>query len=208
MEGAAFLGILVAVLLTSRGNDLMDAINPMLPSWNRYDARFKYHASQNGLPNDAWKWLKAIGIGESNLGDHPLVIAKTWSSDGLSRGLMQLVVPTANDYEKWFPADVVNKNKPAFSREAYDTVAGFIDDPEVSIRVAAKHFARLYRKFNGVLEHAVKAYNQGEGNMAKEIAYRAANGFPVADYKINSYPAAANYWERFKKHLAQVEAKP
>jgi len=190
-----------------KGNDVMDAIGPSLPSWNRYDALFKKYATQNNLPPNAWKWMKAIAIGESNLGDHPLVKAGNWSSDGLSKGIMQLTVATANDYGKWFGPNELNKKHSTFNQVSYDTVANYLNDSELSIRIATQHFSRIYRKFNN-LEHSVKAYNQGEGNMAKEIALRASRNQPLSGFLIPEYPAAATYWSRFAKHLAQVEAKP
>lgn len=208
MSAGLLLGALGLTLLAAKGKDGLIMINPMLPSWNRYDTLFKHYASQNGLPADAWKWLKAICLGESQMGENPLVMAGLWSSDGLSKGLMQLTVATANDYERWYPANVLNKKHSSFSPTAYDLCANKLNDPDLSIRVSAKHFARIYRKFGNVLEHAVKAYNQGEGNMAKEIALRASRGVPLTGYQISEYPAAATYWSRFAKHLAQVEAKP
>ena len=202
------LAVAIGFLTVTKGQDALDAINPLLPSWNRYDAAFKSHAVANGLPSDGWKWMKAIAIGESNLGEHPLVKMGSWSSDGLSKGIMQLTVLTANDYGKWFPVDKLKKSSPNFNQAAYDTVANYLNDPNLSIQISTQHFARIYRKFGNVLEHAVKAYNQGEGNMAKEIALRASLGVPSTGYKISQYPDAATYWSRFAKHLAQVEAKP
>lgn len=202
------LAVAVGFLTVSKGRDALDAINPLLPSWNRYDSVFKAEANTQGLPSNGWKWMKAIAIGESNLGENPLVKMGSWSSDGLSKGLMQLTVLTANDYGKWFPVDQLKKSSQNFNQAAYDTVANYLNDPALSIKISTQHFTRIYRKFGNTLEHAVKAYNQGEGNMAKEIALRSSLGVPLTGHTISQYPDAATYWSRFVKHLAQVEAKP
>ncbi|MGE0175387.1 MAG: transglycosylase SLT domain-containing protein [Oligoflexales bacterium] len=175
----------------------MDAAAPYISDWNKYDAWFKYFAAQNNLPSNGWKWLKAIALNESSLGKNPLVLAKQWSSDGLSRGLMQMTVTTANDYARWVPSV---KELKAADPAKYNQLAALLDDDETSITLAAKHFARIYRKFNN-LEYAVKAYNQGEGNMAKEIASRAAGS-------TTGYAEAQKYWERFQRNLTSVENKP
>ncbi|MGE3263595.1 MAG: transglycosylase SLT domain-containing protein [Bacteriovoracia bacterium] len=194
--------VAIGVLTYTKGDEIMDSTAPYTPAWNKYDAWFKYYASVNGLPSAGWKWLKALALNESSLGQNPLVIAGKWSSDGLSRGLMQLTVTTANDYEKWVPsvANLRNVNSADYDPDQYAELGYLLDDDETSIRIAAKHFARIYRKFNN-LEYGVKAYNQGEGNQAKEIAYRAAGG-------VGKYEAAQTYWERFQRNLASVEAKP
>ena len=149
----------------------------MLTDWNRLDARFKFHAALNGLPAQGWQWLKSIALNESDLGRNSRVKAGLVSYDGLSWGLMQLRIETARDYE---PVTVEDLNK-----------------EEINLRIAAKHFARLYRKFSS-LEHAVKAYNQGEGNMAKEIAARKRGD-------MNGYAMAATYFSKFSKNLKRVE---
>lgn len=174
MEILILLGIVAAIW---KAPDALQEVRPMLSDWNRLDQRFKYHASLQGLPVDGWKWLKAIALNESDLGRDSRVKAGNVSRDGLSWGLMQLVLATARDYEPVAVSDLNNE--------------------EINLRIAAKHFSRLYRKFK-VLEHAVKAYNQGEGNMAKEIASRK-NG------NVSGYAQAADYWAKFSSHLKQVE---
>lgn len=149
----------------------------MLTDWNRLDARFKFHAAMNNLPPEGWKWLKAIALIESDLGRNARVKAGLVSYDGLSWGLMQLTMPTANDYEKVTVPDLNNE--------------------EINLRIAAKHFSRLYRKFQ-VMEHAVKAYNQGEGNQAKEIAARKSGN-------MNGFAQAADYFAKFQKKLKLIE---
>lgn len=176
----ALLGLIGFLFYASGGRDLVKKTYLQnSPAWTRYDADFKYYASREGIN---WQWLKAIAISESSLGENPLVKMGLVSSDKLSWGLMQLRQSTANDYLKGVSIAQLN-------------------DPKISIEISAKHFGRIYRKFNKNLEHAVKAYNQGEGNMAKELAARAAGS-------TTGWAAAQTYWTRFQNHLAQVESKP
>jgi len=193
-----------AALIYFKGEDTLNTVVQNSSSWEKYDSKFKYYASQNGLPSEGWLWLKAICLNESSLGENPLVKAGLWSTDGLSRGIMQLTVATANDYMHWYAGKIsdLKKENPA----EYKRLAYLLDDDDLSIQISAKHFSRLYRKFR-VLEHAVKAYNQGEGNMAKEIALRASRGIAASGVKIAEYPQAANYWSRFEKNLARTEGK-
>ncbi len=169
MEWFFLLGMLY---LGYRSPEAQAAIRPMLSDWTKYDSWFRYYASLNGLPAEGWEWLKAIALNESDLGRDPLVADKQWSSDGKSRGIMQLTIPTANDFEAVGPEQ--------------------LDDPETSIRIAAKFFTQNYRRFNPSLEFTVKAYNEGGGNAAKE-----QRG------EIDGY--ASEYWNRFQRNLDIVQ---
>ncbi len=110
--------------------------------WTRYDSLFKRYASINGFP---WEWAKAIALNESNLGRDPLVVKKTWSSDGKSRGLMQLTIPTARDYQK-------------------NVTPEQLDDPETSVRIASQYLGYLYKRYSGDPMKVIMSYNQGQGN--------------------------------------------
>lgn len=192
----------LAAFLYFKGEDTLNTVVQNLDAWNKYDEKFKYYASKNGLPSDGWLWLKAIALNESSLGQNPLVKTGLWSSDGLSRGIMQLTVATANDYQHWVSnVATLKRDNP----KKYEEIASLLDNDDLSINLSAQHFARLYRKFGRTLEHAVKAYNQGEGNMAKEIALRASRGIAANGVEIAEYPAAANYWRRFEKNLAKAK---
>lgn len=146
---------------------MADEITVLTTDWNMYDAWFKQYSGALD-----WRVLKAIALNESSLGQNKLVKNKQWSSDGQSRGLMQLTVPTANDYE---------------SVEYQD-----LDDPETSIRIAGKFLNHLWNKF-GSVDSVVRAYNQGEGNEAKLLKYRA-QGYT------DKYEAAEEYLARFKRN--------
>lgn len=138
----------------------------------KYDHWIKYYVSYFKLPADAFYWIKTIMFLESDYGRDPLVVKGLWSHDGNSKGVMQLKPATANDYEKVSADDLNN--------------------PELSIRIGTQHFARIYKKFGANLELAAKAYNQGEGTMAKVIA----SGIPNKN--------ANKYWDKFTSRLAKV----
>lgn len=121
---------------------------------NRFDSLFKKYES-GGVD---WIHLKAFAKIESDCGlarsvAHGLVdprdIEGSKSSDGKSWGIMQLRPSTANDYESVSIEDLNNA--------------------EINIRIASKHIKRLYLLFKGNWDHVVQAYNQGEGNMQKQI---------------------------------------
>lgn len=132
--------------------------------WNTYDSLFKKYASEYNLD---WKMLKAIAINESSLGQDSRVEKREWSSDGKSRGLMQLTVPTANDYE------LVDANG--------------LDNPETSIRIAAKFLHDLTKTFLTNTQKIVMSYNQGAGNTLKGKMY------------------ALEYYTRWLNHYKLVE---
>lgn len=148
------------------------------------DALFKKYAAQYGLD---WLMLKAICANESSLGTHPSVviglnypydIEASKSSDGKSWGIMQVTIPTAQDFDKTASALKLN-------------------DPEYSVRIAAQFIAWLSLRYKTTdprrNEWIVKSYNQGAGNTAKEI-----NG------KISGY--AGEYWTRYQRNYKKYAA--
>lgn len=175
IEGLAFTALLL--YMGYRSPEAQAAIRPMLNDWNKFDDRFKYHAALNGFGDlgggvAGWEALKAIALNESDLGRDPYAQPGVWSRDGKSRGLMQLILPTANDFEAVTPDD--------------------LDNPEISIRIAAKFFAQNWRRFRPSLEYTIKAYNQGGGATAKEMRGEIAGH-------------AAEYWNRFQRNLKTVQ---
>ena len=172
LRGAA-VGALIFGGGTLAKNKAEDAMTKASDSFREFDGLFRRHSRLSGVPA---LMLKAIAMNESSLGKHPSVargIAAPWdvegskSEDGKSWGLMQVTVPTARDYDK--NADAVKLN-----------------NPDYCVEIASKHLARLIRKFLKE-EYVVKAYNQGEGNMQKEI-----------DGKIKGN--AGTYWERYQRN--------
>lgn len=132
--------------------------------WVRYDHWFQAYAEIYSIE---WKWLKAFALNESRLGLDSRVSSGGVSSDGLSYGLMQFTIPTATD-QKGSPATIADLN-----------------NPELSIKWAAKYVSYLYDLFDD-LELAVQAYNCGQGNVRKGVR-------------------VPKYLERWKRNLDLVE---
>lgn len=160
------LGALAAFLIAGKAAAGASAEGEeTVDDWNRYDALFKKYASRYGLP---WEWLKAIALNESDLGRDPLVVNHQLSRDGKSKGLMQLTLPTAQDY------------KP-------DVTLDELDDPELSVDLAAQYLAYLYRRYAGDPQKVIMSYNQGQGNTDAGKTY------------------ALGYFQRWQRNLNQVE---
>ena len=148
------------------------------------DDIFKKYAGVYGLD---WLMLKSICANESSLGTHPSVVRGlnypydvegSKSSDGKSWGLMQVTLPTAQDFDKTATAIKLN-------------------DPEYSVKIAAQFLAWLTIRYKTTdprrNEWIVKSYNQGAGNTNKEI-----NG------QISGY--AKEYWERYQRNYKKFSA--
>lgn len=169
----------LAAFAASRNQTVIDAVITELPAFEKFDPLFKQYGLEEGVP---WRWLKAFAMNESSLGTHPSVSLgmddpsnpQSVSDDGLSYGLMQLTLPTANDYESVSFADLNN--------------------PETSVRIAARFISHLMAKFSSQKQWVVKAYNEGEGNAAKERAGQIAG-------------KAQEYWDRWQRNLSRVLEK-
>ncbi len=126
--------------------------------WSKYDAAFKAAASRYGID---WHYLKASAIVESTLGQNARVLAGATSTDGKSWGLMQFTLPAANDM---CPIQV---NGRVYASITTDD----LNNPDVSIELAAKYISKLIRLFPGDLRKAIISYNQGPGNTQKGKDY-------------------------------------
>lgn len=148
------------------------------------DSLFKKYAAQYGLD---WLMLKAICANESSLGTHPSVVRGmntpydvegSKSSDGKSWGIMQLTIPTAQDFDQ-------------------SATAVKLNNAEYSVKLAAQFIAWLTLRFKKTdprfNEWVVKSYNQGAGNTNKEIA-GTSKGF------------AGEYWERYQRNYKKFSA--
>jgi membrane-bound lytic murein transglycosylase MltF len=153
-------------------------------AWTKYDSLFQKYAAINGLD---WKDLKAVAMNESSLGaaesvaiglDDPANVVESASYDKKSWGLMQVTLTTARDLDSSATAQKLN-------------------NPEYSISLAARYFARLSKYFSAsdarYKEWLIKSYNQGPGNTQKEIS-GLTSGY------------ANEYWARFQRNRAQVAA--
>lgn len=156
----------------------------VIPKWNDYDDLFKDAGEKY---NVEWKWLKAIALNESFLGNDrrvaiglkdPKNIMDSTSRDGKSWGLMQMTLKTARSLDMLVTAEKLN-------------------DPAYCIDLSAHYVSQLQGMFSYVdlryNEWVIKSYNQGPGNTFKE-----------KDRKISGY--AQGYWEIFQKNLKMVEA--
>ena len=152
--------------------------------WTRFDHLYMRYQT----PQISWKFLKAIAIVESDNGQNasvarglasPRDIAGSASSDKKSWGLMQ-IAPGVGSAEEI-------RLKEGASPES-------LNNPENSVRIAAKLLNYLYTQFGALgPEFIAKAYNQGEKNTYSEIA--TGKGY------------TGNYYEKFKKAFNKVEGK-
>lgn len=150
-----FFGIAVAAILAyssvvSGASILGEAA---VSDWNRYDDLFKRYAGLYGA-GMPWEWAKAISLNESDLGRNPRVQQGLVSSDGKSWGLMQLTLPTANDF---LPGVTVAQLK----------------DPETSVRIACQYLGYLYARYAGDDRKTIMSYNQGQGHTDAGKTYAA-----------------------------------
>jgi len=174
MLGIVGLGV-VAKMSESNTIKSKKIIDPFF-AW---DNLIRKYSSTYGVP---FEWMKAIMLNESNLGRaksvayglrNPTDINGSKSSDGKSWGLMQLTLPTARMFESAI------------------TEAG-LNDPEISVRIAAKYLSWLMKKnFSpfSQIEFVVRAYNGGPGFMSTVAGRRDTR----------------EYYQKFLVNLAKVK---
>ena len=145
-------------------------------AFTRFDELFKKYGAKYNVP---WQWLKAICMNESDLGQNsrvargledPSDVEGSKSYDGLSWGIMQLTLNTARMYNS-----VINE------------IA--LNDPEISVSIAAQYMAYLMRLKGDDLESIVRSYNGGPG-------WRNSSA--------KSLEMTAEYWARFNRNYARV----
>ena len=144
--------------------------------WTKWDKYFLLYSAD--FP---WEIAKTICMIESSLGLdkrvqagllNPLDVEGSKSEDGLSWGLMQLTLPAAQDFDL-----IASPQK--------------LNNPEYSIMIAGKLIRRNFRRFQGIEEWTVKAYNQGAGATAQEMA---------GTIQVN----AAQYWKKYQEYRKLV----
>lgn len=169
---------IVAILIF--GGDSLASSDNEVTAWNKYDPLYKKYGTLYNVP---WQWLKAISIVESNQGQaksvarglsYPSDVAGSVSSDGLSWGLMQTTVATARQFES-----VV-------------TQVG-LNDPETSVRIAAKYLQWVMKNYFKDQESVFRAYNGGPGWKKGSI---------------KSLAMTQDYYSKILKALAKVTANP
>ena len=129
-------------------------------AFTQWDSLFQSNGSAYSVP---WRWLKAICMNESNLGQAksvalgiqtPADVTGSISSDGLSWGLMQLTLATAR------------------ALEGAQIQAPYLNDPGNSVRLGAELVKQLIGTF-GIAdrESVVRAYNGGHFGVASVPYY-------------------------------------
>lgn len=145
--------------------------------WRRFDALFKKYGTRYSVD---WIMLKSIALNESSLGRASSVarglanvndVEGSKSSDGKSWGLMQVTLTTAKTMD---PLATPQK----------------LNNPEYSIDLGARYLSELKKSFSKE-EYIVKSYNQGPGNMRKEIS-GLTSGY------------ANEYWARYQRNKQKV----
>lgn len=130
------------------------------PSFTQFDSLFQSYGRQYRVP---WRWMKAIAMNESNLGQersvaagisNPSDVDASVSSDGLSWGLMQVTLTTARALE----GDLIQ--------------APYLNVPDNSVRLAAKLLQQLITRF-GIddRQSVIRAYNGGPRFGATTLPY-------------------------------------
>lgn len=140
-----------------------------------FDDIYKKYAAIYGLD---WKNIKATAIIESNEGKHPSVSLglqdpdneSSVSEDGLSYGIMQVTISTANDF---FPG----------------TTFSDLNNPDRCVKIAAAIMNRNAQTFPGNLEYQVRAYNGGTGFLRTK---RGQNDTPIYWQKFQRARAKLN----------------
>lgn len=124
--------------------------------------------------------LKAIAANESTVGKnsrvaygiaHPSEIYSSVSSDNKSWGLMQTTLPTARQFEK-------------------NLTEADLNNPDTSVRIAAKYIQWVKRNYSADLEFYIRAYNGGPG-------WKKTNLGPSATLA---------YWNKFLKNYELAKA--
>lgn len=180
----------VAAFLVFGGKEVVEKISSD-NAWRRFDNLFKKYGTVYGVD---WRWLKAIAMNESSLGQvasvargiaNPNDVEGSKSSDGLSWGLMQVTLRTARGMD---PAATPQK----------------LNNPEYSIDLGARYIKQLKGMFSVVdlryTEWVIKSYNQGPGNTKSEMRGVIANP--------KWHDHVKEYWARFQRNLEKVKANP
>ena len=159
------LSLIIVLLMTSKSSKaaVSKALvqikgTPTGDAWTRFDPLYQKYGAQYGID---WKLLKAIALNESLNGTYPSVALglrepaneDSVSDDGLSYGLMQVTLTTAQDFRK-------------------NTTMEDLNNPEIAVEIAAKFFQWAYKQFpndSGETQRkkVVMSYNQGVAGTQK-----------------------------------------
>lgn len=149
------------------------------PKYDRFNDLWAKYCPAYGVPV---LWAKAFCLNESDMGDNPLVQAGELSEDGLSKGIMQLTLETANDYETVTLDD--------------------LNDPETSIRIACKLIRDIRSAFEPseprYVEWCVKSYNRGIARTRQE---RDLDPRGLAE---PGFSNGETYWARWQRNYSRL----
>lgn len=172
LAGAGFL-FLTTPAAASEAASSSSSSPPPSARRARFIDLFNQYGPKYGVPV---LWLEAFCQVESSFGEDPSVKAGELSEDGLSKGIMQLTLLTAGDYQTGVTLDDLN-------------------DPETSVRIACQFIKFIRSSFDPsdprYTEWCVKSYNQGVGGTQKE-----RDGLRDG--------AAESYWEKWQAAYADL----
>lgn len=176
-----FAAILVLFGIANSGDTLTtyeNMTNGKKKNFNdAYDSLFTRYGSAYGI--DPYI-LKAIAANESTVGKnsrvaygiaHPNEIYSSVSTDGKSWGLMQVTLPTARQFEK-------------------NLTEADLNNPDTSVRVAAKYIQWVKKNYGSDFEFYIRAYNGGPGWKKTSIGPSTT----------------ATYWTKFQKNFELAKA--
>ncbi len=154
--------------------------NIEVTEWTKFDEAFQRIGASYGVD---WKWLKAFALNESDLGRDSRVASGQTSSDGLSWGLMQVTLKTAQGFDSNASIALLANLTPA----------------DYSINLASQLIVQNMNAFDSsdprFTEYVIKSYNAGAGTVKKEI-----NGTYTGPYEADHQA----YWERWQRNLQKV----
>lgn len=179
------IGLGIALLIFMNKKSIVGYVEEKITGINNtYDAIFKKIGSKLNI---SARVLKSIAANESSVG-----LAKTVEPIGNTKGIMHVIYDTAVRFSPGLK-EGEHKNLP----------------PEKDIEIGSTYFQFLLKKY-GVLEHAVKAYNGGEGRMSQILAYQKSNVFkPVRtgdtlEKMNNAHANMTSYWQRFNRNFKLI----
>lgn len=152
MDKKLLIGGIIAAVAVILFKEPMDQATQALidsPSFTRWDDLLKKYAAQYKVP---WRWLKVLILNESSNGqnskvrrglENPNDVEGSKSSDGKSWGLMQITLPTAK------------------ALEGREVTPAELNNPDTSVRLAAKLMRQLIDRYGFVFEKVMRDYNGG-----------------------------------------------
>lgn len=179
-----FISLLGYVIFMNK-NDITNFIDEKISGINNaFDDVFKKIALNIGISP---RILKAVSANESSVG-----LDKRVEKIGNTQGVMHVIYNTAvRFYPGLNPGE--HKSLPL----------------EKDIEIGAKYLSFLFKKYKNT-EHAIKAYNGGEGRMNQILAYEKTKVFkPVRpgdtiDKMISANKNMTSYWERYQRNYNKL----